>query len=183
MRITLVTETFFPQINGVSRTLDQLVHFLNRHGDEIQLLVPRYKEGEPETDAIAEAHSYPAWQLPFYREIYLPFSRQKTLKTHISVFNPDLVHIATEGPLGYKALRVVQRLGRPLVTSYHTNFSHYMQCYRVGFLSGLFWKYLRWFHNLGSSTLCPSNSIKEILEDQGFDNVRVWGRGVDACVC
>lgn len=180
MRITLVTETFFPQINGVSRTLDQLVRYLKRQGDEIQLLAPRYPEGEPESDALAQIHAYPAWQLPCYREIHLPFTRRKTLERHIAEFAPGVVHIATEGPLGFKALSAVRRLNLPLVTSYHTNFSHYMECYRLGFISGAFWKYLRWFHNLGMATLCPSNSIREILNDQGFDNVRVWGRGVDS---
>lgn len=179
MRITLATETFFPQVNGVSRTLEQLVAFLNDSGDQIQLLAPRYKQGAPQSSALSAIHAYPAWQLPFYREIHLPLCRGRTVQSHIAQFNPDLVHVATEGPLGYKTLRVAKAMRLPLVTSYHTNFSQYMQSYGAAILSGGLWKYLRWFHNSGECTLCPSQSIRDILIEKRFTNLTVWGRGVD----
>ncbi len=179
MRVTLATETFFPQINGVSRTLDQLVSFLHAQGDEVQLLVPRYAEGAPDSSKLAELHSFSAWRLPFYREIYVPLTGRRRVAAKIAGFKPQVVHVATEGPLGYAAVKAARKLNIPLVTSYHTNFSQYLECYRAAFLSGPLWKYLRWFHNCGRATLCPSNSIREILIDQGFNDVRVWGRGVD----
>ncbi|MFW5802957.1 MAG: glycosyltransferase family 4 protein [Verrucomicrobiota bacterium] len=179
MRITLASETFFPQVNGVSRTLEQLVAFLNHSGDQVQLLAPCYKQGAPQSAALSSMHAYPAWQLPFYREIHLPLCSRKTVQSHIEQFNPDVVHVATEGPLGYKALRIAKNMRLPLVTSYHTNFSQYMQCYGAAILSGGLWKYLRWFHNSGECTLCPSDSIREILAEKRFNNLIVWGRGVD----
>jgi glycosyltransferase involved in cell wall biosynthesis len=179
MRVTLATETFFPQINGVSRTLGQLVSFLHAQGDEVQLLIPRYAEGEPDSSTLAELQSFSAWRLPFYREIYVPLVGCRRIAAKLAKFRPQVVHVATEGPLGYAAVKAARKLGLPLVTSYHTNFSQYLECYGASILAAPLWKYLRWFHNCGRATLCPSDSIREILVDHGFNDVCVWGRGVD----
>jgi glycosyltransferase involved in cell wall biosynthesis len=97
----------------------------------------------------------------------------------LGAFRPDLVHIATEGPLGWATLRAAKRLKIPVVSSYHTNFPQYLQTYNASFLEPLCWKYLRWFHNNTLATFCPSVSTRELIEEQGFKNVDIWSRGVD----
>lgn len=179
MRITIVSETAFPQVNGVSRTLDRLVRHLCGQGDQVQLLVPAYSEpwdGDPEG---ARRLSFKAIPVPFYREIVIPFVGNARIRRELSNFGTDLVHVVTEGPLGWQGLRAARRLDLPLVTSYHTNFSQYMRYYHVGFVAPVLWRYLRWFHNRGARTFCPSPSICQMLMEKGFENVQVWSRGVE----
>ncbi len=98
----------------------------------------------------------------------------------MEMFKPDLVHIATEGPLGLNALRACRTMNLPLVSSFHTNFPSYASHYGASMLEPALWRYLRWFHNSGQATLCPTRSISELLQTQAFRNVQVWGRGVDS---
>ena len=180
MRITLITETFFPQINGVSRTLDRLTRYLASQGDQVQLIAPAYSESEREASPLADRTALRAFPLPFYREVLCVPVRPATVARALRSFGPQVVHIATEGPLGWAGLVACRRLGLPRVSSYHTNFAQYARAYRLRWLTPLIWRYLRWFHNHTERTFCPTPSIRAILEDQGFRNVDIWARGVDA---
>lgn len=179
MRVTIASETLFPQVNGVSRCLDRLVRHLSERGDTVQLIGPRYSEeweGDPAGVVRAEFRAVP---VPFYREILLPVARNARVRRCLTGFGPQVVHVATEGPLGWQVLRAARRLALPVVSSYHTNFSQYMRYYHLGLIEPPLWRYLRWFHNRGSVTFCPTPSIRELIESKGFENVRVWSRGVD----
>jgi glycosyltransferase involved in cell wall biosynthesis len=94
-------------------------------------------------------------------------------------FRPDIVHIATEGSLGWAALRAARRLGLPVVSSYHTSFAHYLRLYGAGWLQGTAWHYLRSFHNATAATFCPTPSIRDQLRGKGFERVEIWSRGVN----
>lgn len=179
MRISLVTETFFPQINGVSRTLDRLVSYLHDQGDQVQLLTPRYRVTTDRCAASTQV-TFPALPLPFYREVLLPLVTRAGVSRELRNFGPDVVHIATEGSLGWAALRAAGKLGLPVVSSYHTNFAQYLDSYRAGALKPLAWRYLRWFHNRTQTTFCPTPSIQLLLAERGFERVGIWGRGVDS---
>src|SRR5215210_3118969 len=100
MRVTIVTETYTPQVNGVSRTLRQLVRVLTEAGDSVQVIHPNY--GRP----AAGPHDWLARSttVPFYREIHLPIPPFGAVRSAIDAFRPDLVHVATEGMLGYCGL-------------------------------------------------------------------------------
>lgn len=180
LRISLVTETYFPQVNGVSRTLDRLVRHCAGEGDRLQLLLPRYPQPPGELPAGVIHRDWRAVPLPFYREVILPLTTPAGVAGELAAFAPDLVHIATEGPLGWAALRAARRLGLPVVSSYHTNFAEYLALYRLGPLAPLCWSYLRRFHNATRMTFCPSPSTKRELEVRDFRNVAVWSRGVDS---
>lgn len=175
MRVTLVTETYFPQVNGVSRTLGQLVRVLEQSGDTVQLIHPDY--GEPARGE--EHHLVRSTNLPFYRELYLPLPPFGDACRAIDAFQPDLVHIATEATLGLTALRHVRRRGIPTVSSFHTNFDQYTAHYRMGWASGAIWRYLRWFHNRTLETYVPSRATIAELEARGFERLTLWPRGVD----
>src|SRR5581483_11894349 len=143
MRVTLVTETYLPQVNGVSRTLGQLVRHLLARDDSVQLIHPDYGERLE----VEGAHVVRSMQLPFYKELYLPLPPFRAIHRAIDAFEPDLVHIATEATLGLSVLRQVRRRKIPIVSSFHTNFDQYSRHYRVGWAKGTIWRYLRWFHN------------------------------------
>lgn len=179
LRISLVTETFSPQVNGVSRTLERLVDYCSGCGDRLQLLTPRYRQEPPKLHRAVETVDWWSVNLPFYPEVVLPVVTTGTVTNALARFQPDLVHIATEGTLGRAALLACRRLGLPVVSSYHTNFPQYLNLYRAGFLEPLCWRYLRWFHNATRMTFCPAPSVRDTLMERGFRNVEVWSRGVD----
>lgn len=175
MRITLVTETYFPQVNGVSRTLGQLVRVLEQTGDTVQIVHPRYGQAASRPNTVVVRSINP----PFYRELCLPVPPFGRVRRAIDSFQPDLVHIATEATLGLAVLRHVLDRGIPVVSSFHTNFDQYTAHYGVGWLRSAIWRYLRWFHNRTRETYVPSRATIGELEARGFDNLVLWPRGVD----
>ncbi len=179
LRISLVSETWFPQINGVSRTLDKLVAHCCSQGDDLQLIVPRYG-ADSFNHAGVQGTALSGFSLPCYPEVVLPLASPGRLRRELRRFGPQLVHIATEGTLGLAALRAARQLGLPVVSSYHTNFPSYLEGYRLGCFEPLAWRYLRWFHNRTRLTLCPSPSTKALLEKRGFHRLALWSRGVDS---
>ena len=175
MRISLVTETYFPQVNGVSRTLGQLVRAMEGRGDVVQVVHPDYGESpERENTWLVRAA-----RVPFYQELYLPLPPFGGVRRAIDEFGPDVVHLATEATLGLSVLRHVLARGYPTVSSFHTNFDQYTSHYRVGFASGTIWRYLRWFHNKTIETYVPSKTTIGELESRGFERLVLWPRGVD----
>ncbi len=176
MRVTLVTETYAPQVNGVSRTLGQLVRVLRASGDVVQLIHPDY--GEPREaphDLLVRS-----MRMPFYRELLVPLPPFGSVRRAIDAFQPDLIHIATEATLGLAALNHASSSSIPVVSSFHTNFDQYTNHYGVGGLKGLIWRYLRWFHNRTLETYVPSRTTIGELEGKGFERLVLWARGVDA---
>lgn len=175
MRLTLVTETYAPQVNGVSRTLGQLVKYLENSGDSVQVIHPDY--GQPA--AGVDHHLVPSWPLPFYREVSVPLPPFGRIHRAIDGFHPDLIHVATEATLGLSALRHAIRRETPVVSSFHTNFDQYCDHYRLGWARGAAWRYLRWFHNRTLETYVPSRATIGDLESRGFERLVLWPRGVD----
>jgi glycosyltransferase involved in cell wall biosynthesis len=180
LRVALVSETYPPEVNGVARTLANLTGDLVRWGNEVLLVLPSHPAGRDGTPCQAVTRCVPSVRLPFYPEVRLALPRPGSVLNMLRQFRPDVVHLATEGPLGLAALQAAQRLGLPCVSSYHTNFPMYLRAYRCGALAEPAWKYLRWFHNRTFATLCPTAALQEALAERGFERLTVWGRGVDA---
>ena len=175
MRVTIVTETYFPQVNGVSRTLGQLARVLMEAGDSVQLIHPRY--GAPargEHEVVVRSAT-----MPFYPELHLPIPPFGRVRRSIDAFRPNLVHIATEATLGFAVLGHVLGQRIPTVSSFHTNFDQYSAHYRVGWARSIVWRYLRWFHNQTRETYVPSRATIASLESRGFERLVLWRRGVD----
>jgi len=175
MRLTLVSETYFPQMNGVSKVLDRLVRYAESNGHEVQLVIPRYRERTPGPNEVPVF----AFPFPLYPEVVVPVPRPWKIWRRIKAFNPDLIHIATEVFLGLAVLRKAKGGTIPVVSSYHTNFTQYLRHYYMGCLENGIWKYLRWFHNNTLRTYCPSTMTREDISSRGFQNVEVWSRGVE----
>jgi glycosyltransferase involved in cell wall biosynthesis len=176
MRVSLVTETFAPQVNGVSRTLGELTRRLTEHGDAVQLIYPDYGDAVDRVD-VCRLKSV---NLPFYPELHLPLPPFGRVHRAIDAFRPDVIHVATEAFLGLSVLRHALRRKIPIVSSFHTNFDQYSDHYGVGWARSLIWRYLRWFHNRTRETYVPSRATIAQLERLGFERLALWPRGVDA---
>lgn len=176
MRVTLVTETYFPQVNGVSRTLGELVRYLRDRGDRVQLIHPDYGEAADGD----QSRTVRSVVLPFYKELFLPMPPFRAVHSAIEAFRPDILHIATEATLGLGILRFARRRRLAVVSSFHTNFDQYSNHYRVGWARGAIWRYLRWFHNRTRETYVPSQATIHELAQLGFDRLVLWKRGVDS---
>lgn len=180
MRVTIVTETYFPQVNGVSRTLGELVRHLRACGDEVQLIHPDYGHRAASGVAPDDWHAVRSIVLPFYKELHLPLPPFGGVRRAIRAFQPDILHIATEATLGLAVLRFALQRRIPVVSSFHTNFDQYSRHYRVGWARGVIESYLRWFHNQTLETYVPSRATIAQLEPIGFERLVLWQRGVDA---
>ncbi|WP_107330427.1 glycosyltransferase family 4 protein [Metapseudomonas otitidis] len=178
LRIALVSETYLPEINGVANTLSRLCEGLRARGHHLQLVRPRQAvdQGVKSSDELLLVRG---WPLPGYPGLQWGQSSLHKLLTRWKQRRPDVLYIATEGPLGLSALRAARRLGVPVISGFHTNFQQYTGHYGVGLLTRLLTNYLRWFHNTSQLTLVPSASQSEELRRRGFERLALLARGVD----
>ncbi|SDK96727.1 Glycosyltransferase involved in cell wall bisynthesis [Modicisalibacter muralis] len=178
MRIAMVSETWSPEINGVAHTLGHLSRELTQRGMTLQLIRPAPIK-PARAEAIAQELQVRGFHLPGYRDVQFGVPSRRAIGDLWRDARPDVVYIATEGPLGWSALNVARRLGVPTASGFHTNFDHYAGDYGLGLLRVPVRLTLRYFHNRTQATLVPTRAQAMKLTTQGFDNVRVLGRGVD----
>ncbi len=180
LRIALVTETYPPEVNGVAMTLGRQVADLLARGHQIQLIRPRQGSADRAThnDQLEEILKMGV-PIPRYAGLKLGLPAKSGLVRLWQTRRPDLVHIATEGPLGWSALAAAQKLRLPVSTDFHTNFHSYSKHYGAGWLKAPILAYLRKFHNKACVTLVPTESMRRELQLYGYRNVEVVARGVD----
>ncbi len=163
MRIAIITDAWFPQVNGVVRTLTAVSGELNGQGHEILIIGPDRFRSLP---------------CPTYPEIRLALAGSRRVGMLIAAFDAEAIHIATEGPLGLAARRWCRRRGMSFTTAYHTHFPDYVAA-RTGISAERVWRYVRWFHAPASGVLSATPILDMELHMRGIDNTRRWGRGVD----
>lgn len=180
LKVTLVTETFPPEVNGVAFTLAQIAKGFSAMGHFIEVAKPAPSEKSSKKNPWREIH-LPSKPIPGYANLRFGLPCGSLLRKHWSNGRnrPDLVYLATEGPSGLSALRTCQMLGIPVVSGYHTNFDEYARHYHLGPLKHLVESYLRWFHNNTLATFAPSDWMIERLRQMGYKNLNLFGRGVD----
>jgi glycosyltransferase involved in cell wall biosynthesis len=163
VKILIVTDAWEPQVNGVVRTLKTTAAELTAMEHEVRFLTP------------LEFRTVPC---PTYPEIRLSLFPQGGVNRRIRDFDPDVLHIATEGPLGMAARRFARRNDFPFTTAYHTRFPEYVHA-RFRLPVSLSYAWLRRFHNAGRGVLAPTQVVVDDLVSNGFQNVKLWSRGVD----
>ena len=179
MNYHLVSETFYPETNGVSMTLHRLLLGLQKKDFETTIIRPRQKSEQANQFTYKE-HLVTGIPIPYYPELRFGLTTTNHLKKIWGDERPTVVHIATEGPLGLCALRAAKALEIPVISSFHTNFHQYGKYYKLPFLIKAAFAYLRYFHNRTRATYAPSNDLIENLKAAGFKNLRKMERGVDA---
>ena len=183
LRIAVVTETWPPEINGVAITLSRLVRGLCQRNHEIQLIRPRQGKHEaPHNGGEVNELLLRGLPIPHYPQLKMGLPSKSALVRAWTLKRPDLVHIATEGPLGWSALQAARRLRLPVTSDFRTNFHSYSKHYGMAWLSKPIMAYLRKFHNHTACTMVPTQLLKTELNKQGFANLRVVARGVDTAV-
>ncbi len=177
MKIALFTDTYPNDINGVARTLGMLVSHAEARGHEIALVSPHVSPSAAEKTVLHR--QLPGIPIPIYPDLQLARGIDGKGKRALRDFAPDVVHVATESSVGLSGRRWAVRNGVPLVTSFHTNFPAYVASYRAPFLEPWVWRYLRWFHDPATTTLCPSRATLAELEAHAFHGrLGIWSRGV-----
>ncbi|MGJ7456852.1 glycosyltransferase family 4 protein [Halomonas sp. MA07-2] len=180
MRICLVSETWAPEINGVAHTLGHLSREAAARGHRLQLVRPKpVIPAPPRSDGMEAEMRVRGVSLPGYREVRLGLPAARRLNQFWREQRPDVIYLATQGPLGWSAQGVARRLGIPCVAGWHTNFDHYCHDYGVPWLSGPVRRRMRTFHNRSQATLVPTHQQADELTADGFRGVRVMARGID----
>ncbi len=177
LRLAYVTETFPPELNGVSLTVERTVRHLRERGHSVELIRPRQR-GEGKLDDAAELRTA-GCAIPMYPELRFGLSRVTPLMRRFERSRPQLVHLATPGPLAWAALAAARALGLPVTSDFRTNFHQYSRYYGLGLLAGPFLSLLRRFHNLTDRTFVPTRAARRELAASGFQRLAVVGRGVD----
>jgi glycosyltransferase involved in cell wall biosynthesis len=163
LRILIVSDAWFPQVNGVVRTLSMVVEHLRAGGDTVEVIGP---------------DRFASLPMPGYPEIRLALAPRRRLARLVEAFGPEVVHIATEGPLGWAMRAICLRRGWPFTTAFHTRFPEYLHA-RTRIPLGWSWAVMRRFHEAGAGTFAATRSLREELAARGFTKVRAWTRGVD----
>jgi glycosyltransferase involved in cell wall biosynthesis len=162
--VLLVTDAWHPQVNGVVRTLEMLARDLEAMGHDVAYATPEGRLSMP---------------MPTYPEIRLSLFPRRSLERLIAAFDPNAIHIATEGTLGLSARAICVKRKIPFTTSFHTRFPEYVKA-RFPFVP-MRWVYgfLRWFHGPAASMMVATPSLMAEMQSHGFTNCAIWSRGVD----
>jgi glycosyltransferase involved in cell wall biosynthesis len=177
VRVALVTDTYTPQVNGVTTIVRRVADALGRARNPCVVVAPRYPERH-ERDPVSELRLR-SLAFPLYPAVRLSIPRPQRVARFLDAFRPGLVHVMTEGPLGLLGRRYALRRGVPLVTSAHTDFPGYARYYGAPRLEPLVWRWLVWFHRPARFIHTPGTGTRDALMEHGLGQVRVWGHGVD----
>ncbi len=180
MRICLVTETYWPDINGVAMTLHRVFSSLAELGHEVDLVSTQNPQRRAEhihhLNSVHEAYSIPA---PGYAEVKFGAPLNHRLSKVWQSQRPDVIYVATEGPLGYFATRLAKKLNIPIASGFHTNFQSYSDHYKLGWFRKVIEAYLVHMHNLTDCTIVPTEDQQAVLQELGIAQIAIVGRGVD----
>ena len=176
MRVLIVTETYPPEINGVAMATGRMVAGLRVRGHWVGLVRPRRGRHDEGNDT---EWTVSGLSLPNYPGVRIGMPAWRRLGKLMRAQRPDVVHVVTEGPLGWSALLVAQGLGLPVTSGYHTHFDLYSRHYGLSWLSPLVTRWLDALHRRCQATLVPAQELAQTLTARGIPNVRVVGRGVD----
>ncbi len=166
MRILLATDAWEPQVNGVVRTLVRTSAECRDMGHEVEIVEPRQFRTVP---------------LPSYPEIRLAIGCYEAIQDRLKSFEPEAIHIATEGPIGLATRRICMEWKLPFTTSYHTRFPEYLSA-RLPVPLAAGYAYMKWFHKPSGRVMVATATMRQELERHGFRNISQWTRGVDTTI-
>lgn len=179
MRYAIVTETYPPEVNGVALTVQSLEQGLRERGHDVHLFRPRQSR-----DAAPASYErlLPGLPIPRYPGLRFGLPATGEFTRQWKADRPDAIYVATEGPLGWSALRAARTLRVPAATGFHTRFDHYMRDYGVPVLQPVALRWMRHFHNSANATLVPTEELRASLSDMGFRDVVRLPRAVDCAL-
>lgn len=178
MRILYFTDTYLPQINGVTNTLSKLERYMDNNDIKHMFFVPCYAD---DSTVLKEKNvrRFKSVRLPFYPECRFSIPAYSNLCRRADKFKPDIVHLMTQAGIGLAGLKYAKDRGLPVVSSYTTNFDEYLKYYKLEFLNNVLWNFFKWFHNSCHLNFCPSQETVQALKAKGVENIKLWSRGID----
>lgn len=180
IKVVIVTETYPPEINGVASTVARFIDGLKALGHDITVVRPRQGlKDQPKNEAHYRETLVLGLPIPGYSSLKIGLPQKSMLLKKWASNKPNLVHIVTEGPLGWSALEAAKKLGIPVCSDFRTNFDAYSSHYGLSCLRGLIQRYMRYFHNQCNFTMVPTQALKNELLNQGFERLKVLARGID----
>jgi glycosyltransferase involved in cell wall biosynthesis len=163
VKLVLATDAWFPQVNGVVRSLSTTVGLLRERGHDIDVIAP---------------DSFVTVPMPGYASIRLAVAPRFGVRRRLDALRPDIVHIATEGPIGWAARSWCLSRGVPFTSAFHTRFPDYAAV-RTGISAERFWPIMRRFHAPSSAVLVSTRSLASELQRRGIAQTTPWSRGID----
>ncbi|HAX74110.1 MAG TPA: glycosyltransferase family 1 protein [Firmicutes bacterium] len=175
MKVAIFTDTYLPQVNGVSQTIKRMTQYYRTKNIPYIIISPECFVDEAQPSNV----SFLSVPLLIYPECRITFPNMFRLNRILHAFKPTLIQCMTEFNLGLCGLWYAKKYNIPSVSNYSTNFDQYLNYYHLKSMNGPLWSYLRWFHNQHALTLCPSNVTKQYLLDNGVQDISIFTRGVD----
>lgn len=179
MRVAIVTESFFPLVNGVTNSVARVLENLRAGGHEAIIICAAHPKGVPSHFAGYPVMTLPSFPMPFYQSINVTLPSVARMQAILEDFQPDVVHVASPFLLGNKGIVAAAKLSIPSVVIYQTDIPNYLTSYGFPFLVNAAWARVRRMHNYATMTLAPSSYTRQQLLDHGVTRVDLWGRGVD----
>ncbi|MBV1710282.1 MAG: glycosyltransferase family 1 protein [Erysipelothrix sp.] len=175
MKIALFTDTYKPQINGVSNTVERMIEYFEGHGIEYQIFLPKYVNEKDDN------HFHYSSSIPFlfYKDCRVSFPNILKIVSILKSFRPDIIHVMSEYPMGIAGIIVGKLLGIPVVSSYTTHIANYTQYVKLSFLKPWVLSYFRYFHSKSKRVLVPSNDAIQYLNRNGIRHTQLFTRGID----
>lgn len=179
LRIAIFTDTFTTQANGTAKIINRLTDYLPKKDISFQLFSAK---GPFTNQASHYVNQFPSVPFFLYPECRFAAPNFIKIKRKLQDFQPNIIHIATPLNLGLCGLYHAKSRKIPLIGSYDTNFKEYLTYYNIEQLSSVAWKYMRWFYRSFDKILVPLQGVKQVLEEQKFQNVSLWTPGVDGAL-
>lgn len=174
MKIAIFTDTFLPEINGVTKTLSKMKNYLDTTNIEYKFFIPG-TENEKKDNIV----SFSSFNFFLYPERKIAIPRYREIRKNLDEFKPDLIFIVTPFAIGLTGFRYAKEKGIPVVSNYSTDFPRYLKHYKLEILENAVWSFFRWFHSFSYINLCPSIATKTDMEKHGITNIELWGRGIE----
>ncbi len=178
MRIAYFTDTYLPQVNGVTNTLEKLGGYLAGRNIEHMFFAPEYP-GNTITFREKSVKRFKSVAFPLYPECRLSLPVYSGLYRYADRFKPDIVHLVTPLGIGMAGLKYARERGIPVVSSFHTNFDMYLKYYKLEYFHDSLWNFFKWFHGFSAVNFCPSEDTLKTLESKGIENLKIWSRGIE----
>ena len=177
LKIAIFTDTFLPQINGVSNTLYEYAKYLEANNVQYMMLSPEVGKDDPKHPFVKRLKSIKFW---FYKEARVVFMRSKKVYRALDEFDPNIIHVMTEFGVGRIGVKYAEKRQIPLISNYSSHFALFLKHLKLGvFVRPLEW-YLAQFHKRSAITTTPSVDAKELLHNKmGVSNVHIFSRGID----
>lgn len=178
LRVAIYTDTYYPQINGVSNTIFHYIEYLRREHIPYVLISPKYKQIMTEKVKDHDIIRIPSIPYVLYKDARISLVNKRSLSRLIDDFNPTIIHVMTEFFIGHAGLQYGKERNIPVITNYSTHFVDYLRYMGIGLFQKPLTSYVKWFHQQSTQTTCPSHSTFEHLQSIGIHNTTIFGRGI-----